>query len=70
MFGSAVVLSRWFSMYALASKLGMLARDKKSFIGSTVFGLLFANHDVSESDSLSAERMLGRVDGQSTTAGA
>jgi hypothetical protein len=63
-------LSRCFSMYPLASKLGILALDRNSFIGSTVFGLLFCSHDVSESESLSADRIAGRVDGQSTLAGA
>jgi hypothetical protein len=48
----------------------MLALDRNSFIGSTVFGLLFCSHDVSESESLSADRIAGRVDGQSTLAGA
>jgi len=68
--GRAVVLERCLSIYCPALKPWMLTRSRNWRMGSMVFGLLFFNHSVSSEEIVSADRILGRVEGQLTWEGA
>ena len=69
-FGSAVALALYLSMYAAASKPAMPRRESSSFIGATVLLRRRDSHSVSFADSESATRMVGRSAGQETLPGA
>jgi hypothetical protein len=48
----------------------MFARVRKEIIGATVLFLRIGSHDVSFADNVDAERIVGRLEGQSTRPGA
>lgn len=69
MFGSALTLLLWLSMYWSVFKPVMFIRERKSRIGWIVAFLRTSNHAVSLGDRLRALRIVGVAEGQSTVCG-